>query len=268
KVRAHPTAGNYSLLGSWFGDHQLFSCALQAYRSATRLAPKSPQYSYLYGLNLYWGGRSAEAIVPLQKSIELAPDEIKAHIILASAFDRLGRKSEAKDQWLAALKIDPHSAAALDGMSKSLLQGQHDAAVIDLLRTADLNEDLTADLAQAYVDLKMLDDADKVLSEGLAKVPSSTALQLLRTRVAIQQFHYQEAEKLAKQNFDEHPQDPEVQRIYLQTLVLGGNTTEARPFAKKLLEASTNDFQYLYLNGVMENDAGDYQAARRSEERR
>jgi len=130
------------------------------------------------------------------------------------------------------------------------------------LRTADLNEDLTADLAQAYVDLKMLDDADKVLSDGLARTPSSNALQLLRTRVAIQQFHYQEAEKLAKQNFDEHPQDLEVQRIYLQTLVLTGNTTEARPLAKKLLEASPNDFQYLYLDGVMENDVGDYQAAR------
>jgi tetratricopeptide (TPR) repeat protein len=262
KVRAHPTAENYSALGSWFGDHQLFSCAAQAYRSATRLAPKSPQYAYLYGLNLYWGGRSAEAIAPLQKSVELAPEEIKGHIILASAFDRMGRKSEAKDQWQAALTIDPHSAAALDGMSKSLLQEQHDAAVIDLLRTADLNEDLTVDLAQAYVNLKMLDDADRVLSKGLAKVPSSTALQLMQTRVAIQQFHYQEAEKLAKENFDQHPQDPEVQRIYLQTLVLAGNTTEARPFAKKLLEASPNDFQYLYLSGFMENDAGDYQAAR------
>lgn len=262
KVHANPTADNYSLLGSWFGDHQLFSCAAQAYRSATRFAPKSPQYSYFYGLNLYWGGRSAEAIAPLQKSIDLAPDDIKAHIILASAYDRLGRKSEAKDQWQTALRIDPHSAAALDGMSKSLLQEQRDAAVIDLLRTADLNEDLTVDLAQAYVNLKMLDDAGKVLSEGLAKAPSSTALQLMQTRVAIQQFHYQEAEKLAKQNFDEHPQDPEVQRIYLQSLVLGGNSAEARPFAKKLLEASPNDFQYLYLNGVMENDAGDYQAAR------
>lgn len=250
------------MLGGWFADHRIFSCAADAYRSALKLSPQSPQWSYQLGLNLFSAGRNIDAIEALRKSIELKPDELKPHLVLASAFEQLGRKSEAKAEWQAAVKIDPHSPQALDGLSKSLLQERNYPAVVDLLRPAELDEDLTVNLAEAYLNLRMLDDAEKVLTSGLASAPSSPTLQLLLTRVSIQKFHYQDAEKTAKKNLDEHPQDPEIQRTCLQAMVLAGDTAAARPLAKQLLQNAPNDFDYLYLSGVMEHDAGDYQAAR------
>ena len=45
-------------------------------------------------------------------------------------------------------------------------------------------------------------------------------------------------------------------------LVLTGNTTVAKPLAQKLLAASPRDFELLYINGVLEHDAGDSKSAR------
>jgi Flp pilus assembly protein TadD len=46
-------------------------------------------------------------------------------------------------------------------------------------------------------------------------------------------------------------------------MVLAGNVTGARPLAQKMLEQSPHDFDLLYLSGVMEHDAGEFEAARK-----
>jgi tetratricopeptide (TPR) repeat protein len=262
KLRARPDAETYSELGTWYGDRQQHGCAADAFRSALKLQSGSAKLSFLLGLSLYSAGKPDEAIAPLQQSVETAPEVLAPRLILAAALEQLQRKPEARVQWGAALKIDPHSATALDGMSKSLLGETKFVEVLRLLRPATLDKNLTADLAEAYLGLKLFDEAAKTIHDGLRKTPSSLQLQTLLIRLAIQQFHYQEAERLAEKTAGEHPSDLATQRLYLRSLVLSGNTAAARALVRKLLQQEPGDFDFLYLSGVMEHDAGDSQAAR------
>src|SRR5258708_37997421 len=75
QLRAHPTTDNAVKLGSWYATHQQFDCAAETLRAALKTDPKSAQLHYLVGLALIEGKHADDAIVELQKSIQLAPDE-------------------------------------------------------------------------------------------------------------------------------------------------------------------------------------------------
>jgi tetratricopeptide (TPR) repeat protein len=267
ELRVRPNAATYTDLGTWFGDRQQFVCASEAYREALNLEPGSSRLSYLLGLSLYSAGHLQEAVPALQQSLDLAPHKLKPRLILAAALERLQRKADAKEQWQAALKIDPHSTIALHGMANALAEEDDFGGAIALLRSAPDNEDLKVDLAQIYVRLRMMDQASKVLTDALGKHPSSLRLATTLTSVYLKQFHYQAAEKLCKKAVGLHPSDPDLQRLYLQVLVLAGNSAVARPLARKLLAGSPSDFEFLYINGVLEHDAGDSKLAREHLER-
>ena len=262
KLRVHATADVYSQLGAWFGDHQQFECAADAYENALKLKPGSSRLTYLLGLNLFSGGHAGAAIAPLKESIAIAPNVLQPHVILASALEKLQRSSEAKAEWNAALTIDPHSALALDGVARGLLKEGRPAEVASLLGTDPAEENLVADLAQAYIGLTRFEDASKLLTEGRNRYPDSIRLANTFTQVEFLQHHYQAAEKAAQENAEKHPSDLETQKLYLQTMVPAGSLEKARALAPKLLAKAPHDFLLLYLSGVLEYDAGDLVAAR------
>jgi tetratricopeptide (TPR) repeat protein len=100
------------------------------------------------------------------------------------------------------------------------------------------------------------------LTAALDHKPQSMAIAHMLTRVEIQQSHYQAAEKIAEKTAQLYPSDVETERLYLQALVLAGNTKIARPLAQKLLADAPQDFDLRYINGVLEHDSGDLPAAR------
>lgn len=262
KLRVKSNADTYAEIGTWFGDRRQFSCAAEAYRKALSLVPGSARLSYLLGLSLYSAGNLQDAVPALQQSVDIAPGKLNPRLILAAALDHLQRKSDAKEQWQAALKIDPRSKVALHGMANALVDEADFGGAIALLRSAPESEDLTIDLAQVYIRIKMLDKAAKLLEDALAKNPSSLRLATTLTAVYLKQFHNQAAEKLCENAIRRHPSDPDLQRLYLQVLVFSGNSAVARPLARKLLAGAPHDFEFLYISGVLEHDAGDSKSAR------
>ncbi len=252
----------YTELGTWFGDRKQFACSADAYRSALQLEPRSAKLHYLLGLSLYSSAVLKEAVPPLQQSIEIAPDVLKPHLVLAAVLEGLQRQAEAKVEWQTALKIDSGSRVALDGLSRALLSEGKYPDVIRLLSSASRDENLTIHLGQAYIHLKMLDDASKLLTDDLAKNPSSIRLANTLANVQLTQHRYQAAEELCEKTVRLHPADLETQRLYLHALVLTGNTAVSRPLARKLLAGAPHDFEFLYINGILEHDAGEFEAAR------
>src|SRR5436305_549869 len=119
--RAHPTADTYASLGNWFGEHQQYKCAVDAFHEALKLEPGSAEFSYLLGLTLYSSGDAVNAIDALQKSIELRPEVLRPHLILVAALETVQQGGAARKEWAAALQIDSRSTVALDGLSNSLL---------------------------------------------------------------------------------------------------------------------------------------------------
>jgi tetratricopeptide (TPR) repeat protein len=262
KLLSQPNADTYAELGTWFGDHKQWDCALEAFQNGLKLEPGSAQLYYLVGLTLYASGHPQEALKPLGQSIYLMPEVLKPHLLLASSLDQLQRHQEAIIAWEAALRIDHLSTEALDGISKSLMAIGDPNSAIEALRDAPHNETLTLDLALAYGRANMLDKASEVLTKFLQRNPSSLPATAAMVTVLVRQVHYQEAVHLAAKSARLHPGNLEAERLYLRVLVLNGDTTPARPLARKLLAAHPHDFDFLYLTGILENQAGQYAAGR------
>jgi tetratricopeptide (TPR) repeat protein len=262
QLRTHPSAENYSRLGEWFGDKRQFSCAVDSFRAALKLDPNSPRLLYLLGLSLYTAGDIKEAVDAMQQSIQIFPEELKPHLILAAALAQLQQNDEAEAQWKAALQLDPKSTIALDGFSKSLLARGDYGSTIALLQAAPPDDDLALNLALAYAKSDMLDKAADTFEQALRANPSAFQLISALTSVYVTQTRYQDAAALARKYANLHPRDMEAQRLYLRVLVLNSDFVLARPLGNKLLAAAPHDFDFLYLNGILEREGHEYATAR------
>ena len=262
KIHAHPDAPTYTQLGMWFGDRNQYDCATEAFRTALKFEPGSAQLYYLVGLSLYSSGQTEEAVSALQQSIKLN-DALKPHLLLGAAFNQLHRSAEAKAEWEAALKIDPHSMEAIDWVSKSLLAEGDFGAAIALLRSAPSDENLTLRLAQVYDKAGMLDKAADVLKRALVSHPSSLPLSNALSTILVKQTLYQDAIRLAAKTARLHPGNLDAQRQYFRLMVLNDDYATAQPLGRKLLIIAPHDFDVLYLNGIMERSAGQFPAARK-----
>jgi Flp pilus assembly protein TadD len=262
KLQTQPKADTYADAGTWYVDHRKYACAVNAYRSALKQEPKSAEFMYFLGVNLIRTRDVNGAVKPLQQSIELKPSVLKPRLLLATALDELGRGPEARTEWLAALKIDPHSEMALDGASKNFLATHEFDAVQALLGPQPKGESQTLDLALAYAGAGSTYQAIDVLKKGLEATPSSRALTSALITNLFSQRRFHEAAQLAKELVQRSPHDPNAKILYLHVLVLNDDEDLARPLAKKLLSAAPRDFTVLYLNGALENRSGNYAGAR------
>jgi tetratricopeptide (TPR) repeat protein len=262
RVHDNPDVNAYIDLGTWFAQQQQFECANQAFREALKLDPNSAKLNYFFGLSLFSSRHAEDAIAPLQQSIASDGKAIQPRILLATVFTGLGREDDAMTQWKAALAIDPGSADALDGLATALTEEGDPRAAIALLRPVKRDEDLDIDLARAYGQAGMLDDAATTIQEALAADPTSLRLTNAQATVYVNQHRYQDAAKLLHDFVQQHPDDLDAQIDYLKALMLNSNRDEATPLAKKLLAAMPHNFDVLVQNGMLEREAGDYPAAR------
>lgn len=262
RLANQPDVDTYADLGVWFNDHQQYACAATAYRTGLNLQPESAKLNYLLGVALVAGGDASDAIKPLQESVRLGPALPKPHLVLADALEQLQRKDEARAEWAAALKIDPHSVVALDGLSKNLLEQGDYVSVIKLIGTAPREEPLILDLALAYEKGEMNDRAEALLRHGVQAHPASERLNGALVTLLVLQAHYEEGANLAKKSISLHPGALGPQKLYLHVLVLNDDIALAKPLAAKLLKLAPHDFEVLYLNGVVEREEGEYPTAK------
>lgn len=263
KLKAHPTTDNAVLLGSWFAGHKQFDCAVAMFRAALKGDPKSAQLHYLSGLAFVDSNRNAEALPELQKAVELDPQVIKPHEVLAFVLDQTGKREEAEQQWHQALAIDPKSTTALEGLSQDLLDRNAYIDVVVLLRSSPLTEKLTINLARALGNLNMLDDAREVLTQALSAHPNSLPLSSALIVVLVKQVRYQDAINLAQHIADANPTNQDAVVQLFRILVLTNHINAARPIGPKLLAARPHDPEVLYLNGIVLRAVGDYPGARK-----
>ena len=262
KVHAHPDAPGYTDLGLWFGDHQQYDCAVEAFRSALKFEPGSARLNYLVGLSLYSSGHSEEAVAALQESIRLVPDNLKAHLILGATLAQLHRDDDAKAEWVAALKIDPHSPEAMDFLSKMLVGEGDYGSTIALLRSTKLDESLALRLSFAYEKEGMLDQASAALKDGLRSKPSSLPMANELETIMVKESLFQDAIRLAAKTEQLHPGNLDAERNYFRLMVLNDDYALSAPLGRKLLLKAPHDFEILYLNGVVERASGQFPAAR------
>jgi len=152
---------------------------------------------------------------------------------------------------------------ALDGIAKILIAACDNQSVIVQLQTAQLDENLTLDLATAYSNTGEFEKAASTLRDGVKTYPDSIPITSLLVSVYVKQLRLSEADKIAEQLARRNPQNTQAQRVYLQVLVFNAKNDEAMPLARKLLAQDPHDADFLYLIGVLERTAGEFEAARK-----
>ena len=200
---------------------------------------------------------------PLEARIRAHPNGADAYAVLGSWFNDNHQTNCAMEAFQAALKLDPGSKKALDGLAKGSLAAGDYGTVIRRLRSLPLDENLTLDLAIAYRMADMFDEAEKVLTEGLKTYPNSDGLTGALVSLDIHIAHNQAAQALAEKQARRKPSDIEAQRIYLRTSIINGENQTAAPLARKLLALAPHDADFLFLNGMLERGAGEFAAARK-----
>ena len=169
----------------------------------------------------------------------------------------------ALDAFQAGLRLEPGSKKIIDGLAKAHLAAGDDDTVINQLRSAPRDENLTLDLSNAYSHSGQIDDAIQVLTAGLKTYPASDALTEALTGLDIRMSHFEDAFQWAQKLAELKPNDMHAQRIYLRTMVITDKTDTAAPLGLKLLALAPHDGDLLNLNGYIERKAGDYDAARK-----
>ncbi len=200
----------------------------------------------------------------LEARIQAHPDA-GAYAELGDWFLKNHQTECAAEAYGSGLKLAPHSArlnSLLDGLAGRLIAAGDYATVIRNLRSVARDGNLALDLATAYRNTGMLDQAEQTLKQGLDADPGSDALTAALVSL-YDETNYAAATALAEKIAREKPGDLEAQRIYLRTLVDIGDSDRAVPLARKLLAQAPHDADLLNLNGELEKKAGDYQAARK-----
>jgi Flp pilus assembly protein TadD len=269
-LRAQPSAKAFGDLGTWFRNRHQFGCAAEAFDKALKMEQGSAHLAYLLGESLYSAGNAKDAITPLQQSVRLDPKALQPHLILAAALDQIRATANAEIEWRAALALDPKSTTARTALSKDLLAEKDYNSEIALLHpiaastplTPDINPDLTLDLALAYGQLGMLQDANSLLRGALRAHPASLSLAKALAATLILQARREEAADVLGTAMKHHPADLSVRLLYLRILVMQDETAKARQLGGQLLKQAPHNWEVLYLNGVLERRADDFVAAR------
>jgi superkiller protein 3 len=270
RIQATPTADAYSGLGAWYGDQKQFLCAAEAYASAFKLQPNSSAFAYMWGLSLSSAGQFQNAVDPLQQAARLNPSDIRPHLVLAAALDRMKKTAEGEAEWRAALAIDPESAVALDSLSQHLVDQKDYSSVIALLDKPGKEPVRTPvqslNLGVAYAGRVELDKAANVLHEGLNNNPDSLPIANELAVVLLLLGRDEEAYAVFDLALAKHPDDQPTQILYLHTLV-SSHSEKATDFARKLLAAYPDQWEVLYLVAVLESREADFEHARAHLER-
>jgi Flp pilus assembly protein TadD len=237
-------------------------CSAEQYRIQVKLQPTPDVYLAL-GRCFLKVGRPQDALNPLQRAIQLAPGVANSHMLLAEALSRMNRNQEAEAEWGAALKIEPGSKQALDGLARSLMAQGDQEKVVTLLANVNRDESLSIDLSQAYRKMGQLDDEEHVLREALKADPASDRLTAALVSHWVDTSHFEAASELSEKIARQKPNDLEAQRILFRTLVVTGENDRASALGKKLLAAEPRNEDLLNLNGLLEYKAGDLDTARK-----
>lgn len=267
KLRSQPSAKAYAELGEWFRDRRQFDCAADAFEKALQIDPNSARLAYLLGASLYSGGKVAEAIGPLQQSVRADAKSRESHLTLAAALDAMHEITQAEIEWRAALTLDPKSTTARKALSKDLLAAKDYGSEVALLRPAagshsDLTPDLTLDLAFAYGQMGLLQDANDLLRCALRFHPTSLPLAKALAATLVLQSRREEAANILETAMKKHPADLGTQVLYLRILVMQDDAEKGKELGSKLLKLAPNHWDVLYLNGVLERKGGNFVAAR------
>jgi Flp pilus assembly protein TadD len=259
-------ADTFADLGIALADAKQYACAASAFAESLKMKSDSANVLFMFGTSLYFSGDAQEAVAPLQASEAMDARNLKLHLILAAVFDQLHQEGDAKAEWKAAVDTDPLSTNALDGLSQDLIADGEYAAVIDLLEDPKVTGERTAlesrNLGTAYAATNKVDAAVETLHDGLNTTPDSLPIANELADVLAQAGRPDDADSTLVLALQRHPGEVDTE-LHRFRILLEGNSATAGAVGQELLRTAPDNWEALYLNGVLETQNGDVAEARR-----
>ena len=107
-------------------------------RQAIRLNPLVPRYYHHFGIACRETGRYEEGIAALKKSLQIAPNDVIARVVLVSLYMYAGRDDEARATVTEIQRIDPNFSVARLATWTPWKEGPRRDRFIDSLHKAGL----------------------------------------------------------------------------------------------------------------------------------
>ena len=191
----------------------------------------------LYGEASARQGDKRQAFEYLMRAVHYAPDQSCAWLSLARLYNEEGMLQKALDTLQSASRAAPDLAEIQLALGEALLNnGAPSQALGALRRAAELSAAPTRrpEMTFAWQPLQTLS-----LSDGNRELADRVALRLGQT--LLQLGHYKEAQGMLEAGYNRAPADPELARTYARSLLVQGQTAEAIPPLKALLESEPAD---------------------------
>ena len=260
-LASHPSAGAYDALGAYFGQRQQLSCAIAAFEAAVHQDRNSWEARFNLSLALLQKHDAARAARELRVAVRIKPDDPLGHIALGEALGELGQNETAIEEFKFALKSDPKSVPALDGLAKALIAQKRYSAAIAYLKDAPADPVLQDDLAVAYSSNGDVAEAVKLLAHLVQQNPSLPDRHARLGLAYTQESQFRQAVDEFREALRLDPRNDITRLSYVKALIILAEFHTALPEIQNYFLRKPHDFDGLYLMGVVDRGLGDYGAA-------
>jgi tetratricopeptide (TPR) repeat protein len=142
------------------------------------------------------------------------PNNVEAYQLLGSIYLNSGREPEAREAFAHCIQLAPNDASGYLNLGlMELSLHNYPAAERDLLKAKQVNPQMPvaySDLANFYRVEQHLPDAEKVLREGIARIPDAYPLTILLAEVLVAESRQADAESQLQNLLSAHGDVPEV----------------------------------------------------------
>lgn len=246
----NPSPRELDLLVAGFAEGRLADVEALARAMTVRYPGYGTGWKAL-GVALTQMGRTAEALVPMQKAAALSPDDAEAQNNLGAAFQKLGRLDAAETSYRRALRISPDYLEAHSNLAVALKDlGRLDEAEASCRRALQLHPDepeVLGNLGLVLKDLGRLDEALASCRRALQIRPDHAELHSNLGLVLKDLGRLDEAEASFRRALQIRPEYAEACINLGATLQEGGRMPEAEAAYRQAL-GSRPDYAEAHLS--------------------
>src|SRR5438552_693441 len=262
EIATHPAAGAYDALGAYFGQRQQLACAITAFEAAVHQDPNSWEARFNLSLALLQKREPAKAARELKVAVHIKPADPLGHVALGEALGELDQHDAAIEEFKFALKSDPKSVPALDGLAKALIAQKRYSAAIAYLKNGPVSPVLQDDLAVAYSSNGDVAEAVKLLTELVQQDPSSADRHARLGIAYTQETQFRQAADEFRDALGLDPSNDVTRLSYVKALIVLAEFQTALPEIQNYFRRKPHNFDALYLMGVVDRGLGNYTAAK------
>ena len=223
--------------------------AEQSYRAAILDAGGYLEPRLALGLLLARQGKMDDARAELNAaaSIENGDKLLRARALRAMArIDQKTRPSDARDELLSALAISPETpedTLMTAELAEAAGGGEvaAEAAYVRLLAKEPGNPDATASLAHLMIKQRRYDEAEKLLTTGLAAHAGDLGMSIQLAEVYVAEDKTAQAQPLVEGLHAANPKDAGVTRLLAELYVDGKDYARAEPLLAALVAQNPQD---------------------------